>query len=173
MLNDIITKRKNKMKNQLKHCNKCGNDYPYTLEFWPARTKSKTGLDTTCRNCCRDYMKQRRKNPELKKRDNDACKEWYKKNPKYTTRSNRLLKFNITPDRYNTMILEQNGVCAICKKSESATINNVTKSLAVDHCHNTNKVRGLLCSRCNTALGLLKDDISVVKNMINYLQKNL
>ena len=152
-----------------KTCNKCGNSYPYTSEYWPVKKKNKTGLDSPCRNCCRGYMKLRRANPELKERDKDSWRRWYKNHPKHTTEITRILKFNITPENYKKILLEQNNVCAICKKPETAVINNSVKSLAVDHCHTTNKIRGLLCSRCNTALGLLKDDVSIVTNMVNYL----
>jgi len=47
----------------------------------------------------------------------------------------------------------------------------VNKWLSVDHCHNTNKVRGLLCSRCNTALGLLKDDENTILNALMYVRE--
>lgn len=45
----------------------------------------------------------------------------------------------------------QDGKCGVCRKPENG------KALAVDHCHETGRVRGLLCSKCNTAIGLLKD----------------
>ena len=50
---------------------------------------------------------------------------------------------------------------------------NLPKRLYVDHCHKTGKIRGLLCNSCNTALGLLKDDISLFKRSIDYLNKNI
>lgn len=58
------------------------------------------------------------------------------------------------------------GVCAICKRPE--TIN---KSLAVDHCHLTNTIRGLLCTNCNIALGKMGDSIEILKSAIAYLEK--
>lgn len=72
----------------------------------------------------------------------------------------------ITLEEYEIMEKGQDGLCAICKKT------NGNKHLFIDHCHTTNKVRGLLCSNCNRAIGLLYDDIKSLKRAINYLQKN-
>lgn len=61
-------------------------------------------------------------------------------------------------------------MCKICKdKEKSRTKINLT----VDHCHKTGKIRGLLCHSCNVVLGLLKEDINRIKNIINYLEGNL
>lgn len=75
--------------------------------------------------------------------------------------------FGITLNDYNIILKNQKGKCAICKQKESNG-----KNLSVDHDHKTGKVRGLLCNNCNRSLGLLKDDISVLKNCIKYLKKN-
>jgi hypothetical protein len=62
--------------------------------------------------------------------------------------------------RYQDMLREQGGVCAICRKPESHRdgYSGKPKDLAIDHCHESGAVRALLCSACNTALGLLNDD---------------
>jgi hypothetical protein len=70
---------------------------------------------------------------------------------------------------YERMLEEQNGVCAICS---SPPPNNRKTRLAIDHCHKTGKVRGLLCDKCNRSIGLLKDDVSVLKSAIKYLTKD-
>ena len=70
---------------------------------------------------------------------------------------------------YERMLEEQNGVCAICI---SPPPNNRKTRLAIDHCHKTGKVRGLLCDKCNRSIGLLKDDVSVLKSAIKYLTKD-
>lgn len=64
------------------------------------------------------------------------------------------------------MLTSQGGTCAICHGT--ATVGR----LAVDHCHLTGKVRGLLCTNCNTALGKLKDSKELLLNAINYLEVN-
>src|ERR1051326_8652672 len=73
-------------------------------------------------------------------------------------RAQLLRDFGLTLEQFQNLLSGQNGVCAICKQPESA-VNPRTKqikSLSVDHDHETGKVRGLLCQRCNTALGQLK-----------------
>ena len=77
-----------------------------------------------------------------------------------------LVIYGLTIDDYNKMLVAQNNCCAGCKKNSLS----LSKPLCVDHCHITNKVRGLLCDSCNKALGLLKDDPSVLFNLINYLK---
>ena len=73
--------------------------------------------------------------------------------------------YGMTPDDYTQMLFFQGGVCAICGKPDK-------KKLAVDHCHKTGKIRGLLCSCCNTVLGLIKDDPGSLKKAIEYLEDN-
>lgn len=70
------------------------------------------------------------------------------------------------------MFEKQNGVCAICKKPETAKkqSGNGIKRLSVDHDHTTGAIRGLLCMYCNTALGKFKDDIEILKSAIVYLE---
>lgn len=58
-------------------------------------------------------------------------------------------KYGITPDEYLKLHADQAGCCAICGIHESKTI----KRLHVDHCHDTGRVRGLLCAKCNTSIG--------------------
>ena len=81
-------------------------------------------------------------------------------------RRSKLKKFGLTLEDYELLLKNQNGVCAICKNRESS---KMTSNLSVDHSHETGKVRGLLCARCNAGLGLLKDDIGCLQNAISYL----
>jgi Recombination endonuclease VII len=77
------------------------------------------------------------------------------------------LKLNngIRLDDYNRMLKEQNESCAVCL-IPAAEFN---KRLAVDHNHMTGQIRGLLCTRCNIALGYVRDNKSVLKRLIDYL----
>lgn len=74
-------------------------------------------------------------------------------------------RFNISLDEYKEMLEIQDGKCAICK--------NVTtiRQLAVDHCHKTGGIRGLLCTSCNTAIGGFKDSSTLLNRAILYLTK--
>jgi hypothetical protein len=76
------------------------------------------------------------------------------------------VKYNMTREDRQNLIDQQNGQCAICGyffKSEKHT--------HIDHCHTTGKIRGILCSYCNVALGLLKDSPEILENAIKYLKK--
>lgn len=65
------------------------------------------------------------------------------------------------------MYEEAGGCCQVCGVEES----KLNKRLAVDHCHTTGKVRGLLCSKCNTALGQLDDDLNKISALYSYLKE--
>lgn len=65
---------------------------------------------------------------------------------------------------------DQNELCAICKKPGFMMNDRVKSALNVDHCHKTGAVRGMLCHNCNRALGLLQDDVELLKAAINYLE---
>ena len=77
-----------------------------------------------------------------------------------TERRKKLKKnFGLTLDEYNTLALAQNNLCYICGKPETH-INGVSKRiqpLSIDHCHITNKIRKLLCNRCNVTLGRIEN----------------
>lgn len=75
-------------------------------------------------------------------------------------------KFGITAAIYFDMLEEQGGVCYICQGPEIGG-----RRLAVDHCHYTGKVRGLLCARCNRAIGMLEDSLELVERAAEYLRK--
>lgn len=94
------------------------------------------------------------------------AKAYRKANPDKVRSQELVQKYGIDLEQYNKMLAEQNNVCFICKQSE--TIKG--QSLAVDHCHTTGKVRHLLCSRCNTSLGSLKEDTSIAEALVEYIK---
>ena len=76
--------------------------------------------------------------------------------------------YGITLVEYNKILTIQNGKCAICQTSEYGSKSD--KYFYVDHCHDTGIVRGLLCAKCNSAIGYLNDDIGTVERALNYLK---
>lgn len=80
--------------------------------------------------------------------------------------------YGMIPGDYGRLLAEQNGVCAICGKDEPDSHGRTgTKfRLSVDHCHATGRVRGLLCNRCNRAIGLLGDNVELLERAIRYLK---
>ena len=111
---------------------------------------------------------------ELYKNDKDYrekrlrdAKEFRKRNPTYKKDNDLQYKYGITYECYLKMKESQNDKCKICK----TTIKEVDK-LYVDHCHDTGKVRGLLCSHCNFGIGQFRDNVDFLKNAIKYLKEN-
>ncbi len=78
-------------------------------------------------------------------------------------------RYGITLDEYNRLLAAQNHCCAICGKPES---DYKRKNLSVDHCHDTGKVRGLLCNQCNMGIGQLNDDYITTQRAAAYLMKS-
>ena|ERR1700730_4342225 len=73
-------------------------------------------------------------------------------------------QYGISLEEYERLLALQNGACAICRRKSK-------RMLCVDHCHKTGRVRGLLCVRCNTGLGLYKDDPSLMRRGADYLER--
>ena len=101
------------------------------------------------------------------KSSKDYQKAWRKANPLATKGSDLKKRFGITLDDYIDMLDAQNGGCAICGTKD----NGRYKYLAVDHCHKTNNIRGLLCTNCNRGLGMFQDSPSLLTYAEKYLTK--
>ena len=113
----------------------------------------------------------RKRNPEKQRQ---ACRNWSAKQDseflrvrarKYQLKSS----YGITEETYLAMLEAQDGACAICN---TKTPTGKWKVFAVDHCHTTGKVRGLLCNECNRGMGLLKDSPELLQKAIDYLSYN-
>lgn len=78
--------------------------------------------------------------------------------------------FGISAEEYQEMHNAQGGLCMICRKPETAVIRGKLAALAVDHCHTKGRVRGLLCSQCNTGLGCFKDDPAALRRAAEYIE---
>ena len=78
-------------------------------------------------------------------------------------------KYGLTLEDFDNMLKQQNNSCAICGTTNPKTYYN--KYLLIDHCHKTDKIRGLLCNNCNILLGKVQDNISILEKAITYLKK--
>jgi hypothetical protein len=132
-----------------KTCNDCGETKPISSDFYIV-TKNKDGTPRA-HSYCKQCLSTRNK-------------RWTVANPERTRDNVLKWKFGISAAEYDERLQNQNGVCKICSKP-----NPDGKALAVDHCHGYGKVRGLLCSNCNTAIGLLKDDWVLLRKAAKYL----
>ena len=96
------------------------------------------------------------------------AKEWRKRNPEKAKNADLKKAFGISYQDYLDLQQKQNYSCKICLQKDEK--NNT--SLVVDHCHETGKIRGLLCSNCNRGIGMLQDNVNVLQNAIDYLKEN-
>lgn len=83
-----------------------------------------------------------------------------------------LRRYGLTPERYDEILLAQGGVCAACGQPETGRNQRGPVSMAVDHDHDTGQVRGLLCMRCNRALGMLRDSADIVQALADYRRRH-
>lgn len=116
------------------------------------------------------------KNPEdYRKQKNQYAKDYRAKNPRKAKDQNLRKSYGITLKQYEEMLKDQNNGCAICGNPETATKrgSREERSLAIDHCHSTGKIRGLLCTGCNTAIGALQDSSELLWKAILYLERDL
>lgn len=114
---------------------------------------------------------------ENKERVNEKNRIWASLNyeQKYNSGKNsKLLKeYGINLEEFNKMLIKQNYKCKICGKEETKQFKNTKWKLSVDHCHKTGKVRGLLCAKCNIALGKFEEKEHLFLNAIKYLKGEL
>ena len=133
----------------MKTCIKCSNIKP-KQEF--SKDKSRTdGFSNTCKLCRRSYEHDYNKKNVLKIKDRDL-----KRN------------HGITLEDKLKMISNQNNMCLICKTHFSSSER--AKFPCVDHNHKTNKIRSILCDRCNRVLGEIEENVSILESMILYLK---
>ena len=100
------------------------------------------------------------------------CRE-KQRQPKYRDSRYRR-KFGISLEEYGILLKQQEGCCAICGTRDPGPKHGnweVSMPFVVDHCHETQRVRGLLCEKCNRGLGQFDDDIDRIRSAIEYLQK--
>lgn len=114
-----------------------------------------------CKPCARTRAQEYYRNSGREK----YFSERESRNLKATKRS-RVVKYGVTHEMFETMVEEVDAVCPGCSRNEI----EFDKKWCVDHCHTSGKVRGVLCSRCNIALGHVQDDIKTLEGLISYLK---
>jgi len=156
-----------------KTCAWCALNLPNS-EFHVSRVRPDK-LNIYCKDCTSALSKARYADPQKRSILLLRGKKWREKNPEADVRKHLRRKYGMTLEQYNMLFEKQKGVCALCGKPE--TVKRKFKSagperLAVDHCHDTGRIRGLLCFRCNTAVGSIGDDESSAKRVVEYLEMN-
>lgn len=127
----------------MKVCRVCQRDLP--LSQFTKMPSGRLGVKPFCKVCRRTTDKP----------------EWRRTTWKWHPRD-RFRKYGLTADSYAALELRQGSACAICGK--------VPKELVIDHCHETKRVRGLLCRPCNSAIGVLGDSSESLMRAVDYLR---
>jgi hypothetical protein len=137
-----------------KICKRCGETKaPHEFALDRAAVHGRSAHCLPC-SCASERARWKALAPEERKRRRALEQQ----NNRLTYRKWRLENvFGITLDQYNEMLERQNGLCAICRMPETSTWRGRTKTMSVDHDHETGAVRALLCGNCNAGLGQFKD----------------
>lgn len=143
-------------------CKVCGETKPIT-EFYK-HSSCKDGHRYDCKKCSMERAKKWQKaNPEKHQLYMERVRA--KKGAAYYREQQLKQYYGIDLAKYDEMLSAQRGCCAICSRHQS----EFNVALAVDHCHETGAVRGLLCGSCNRMIGYTKDKVAVLDSAIQYL----
>ena len=116
-----------------------------------------------------EYKRQYR--IDHKEQYRNYSRQWYQRNKKKVAAIRRKhkieIKYGITLEEYDRMYNQQDGKCAICHTHQKKLI----RRLSVDHNHLDNKIRGLLCDKCNVGIGFFDDNTKLLQKAINYINK--
>lgn len=152
-----------------KTCRICGEDKP--LESFSRQRGRRDGRTSYCKPCDNERKKAwNRANPDRdSNRNREYHRNWRRENPDrvraYDRRQSLKSKYGMTPEDFESMLADQDGVCAICLGE------NKGKCLVVDHCHESGRVRGLLCNACNLAVGHFNDDPRSMRSAAEYIER--
>jgi len=161
-----------------KTCRTCKTFLPIEYFHKNKRKCYEDGRNTQCKHCCRKREKKHvgKFNPLKEKKCNQCgvvkkAKYFHRNGGKRTglcedckvCRNKKIVekRYNLEEGQLEQMKKDVDYKCELC--------NNET-SLAVDHCHKSGKVRGMLCAKCNTGIGQLNDDIELMKRAIKYIK---
>lgn len=150
----------------MKTCTRCKETKDYLLFAKDKRRKD--GYACHCKSCMGFYSSK-----VSKETRNKNSIQWKEVNPQKVRKQWLKQTYNISWEEYETLFNSQQGRCAICNKQLKLHkgIAGEQEVACVDHCHESLLIRGLLCSNCNSALGLLNEDSSIVQRAVKYLQK--
>lgn len=166
-----------------KVCTVCEQEKP--IAAFAVSKRGKDGLHTFCKKCksakSRDWYhrtpdRQRSRNRRRYQENGAAMREaalrWYRDNREHVLglkRASALRKsFGLTIEQYDEMLAAQGGLCAVCGQPPQS---KARRPLHIDHCHNTGRVRGLLCRSCNVGLGHFADSPERLRAAAAYIER--
>jgi hypothetical protein len=135
-------------------CSKCGGSGPFY---------SNRGHHSWCKPCTQAYGRQRFTKPEVKAAHKGRYVRIKTIDQAYKRIYHRMRKYGVTADMFYQMWNAQKGMCPICETH--------MRRPCVDHCHETGRIRGLLCLSCNAVLGHMRDDPDTLERAARYLRR--
>lgn len=150
-----------------RECNKCGA----LCKREDLAKGGRRGPRAICKPCWNESIKNYRlSNTEDRRLVDRAAR--LRQNERLR-RGHMLKRYGLTIAEHDVMHEKQRGLCACCGNPERTKESRTGKirRLSIDHCHATGKVRGLLCGKCNTALGLLSDDRNKILALLDYVDR--
>lgn len=140
---------------------------PQTAESCANAKARKARYRETHRTELRDAGREYAKATSARRRNDPARRAYMQR---YSREWNLRKRYGITAAQYDSLLAQQNGVCAVCKcPPQNAAYNN--RSLRVDHDHETGAIRGLLCHGCNCAIGHARENPQVLREAASYLER--
>jgi hypothetical protein len=181
-------RRRPKTEKQCIYCKEIKLASEFHSHNYTTRTgKNSRRLMSACKECKGRYTKVWR--IENKDHVEEVTRDWRERNKAQIVERNkaynefnkeRMLNwgrkywlrkgYGLTLEQYNEMVARQDGKCLICQDKPHLVGNKRQKTLHVDHCHDSGKIRGLLCHQCNCAIGLLKDDPARIRALLAYVE---
>ena len=168
-----------------KRCPKCGKTKPLTFDHFYRSKQTRSGFKPWCKVCvnadnrARDranpealkerVLRSRNRSPESKKAHVRRSARWRAANKLRWHDTRVSTKYGVPRGWLTEQLERTKGCCEICG-AEHLTDTH-PRLLSVDHCHTTDKVRGLLCGNCNLGLGHFKDDPTLLRAAIRYLKR--
>lgn len=148
---------------ETKTCVRCREEK--SLDDFHRQQSAKDGHTSACKPCNRERASEwRRRHPERARAHVEA---WCERNPdraRAHRRNKQIRRYGIEPTEYQVLLDAQEGKCAICGGAPDGV-------LAIDHDHETGRVRGLLCRGCNTGIGQLGDNPDLLRVAADYLEE--
>lgn len=168
----------------MKRCSKCG--IVKEVGSFGRHSQAKDGLRHWCKECNNaakraDYAahqeRYRQYYEDNYEHRSKIKRVWRNQNPdnvKAARNRHLVSKYGITLDEYKVMFDKNDGRCYSCGEIETVidSRSHKVRCLQVDHCHDTGRVRGLLCTRCNLALGYLLNDPAKIERLLKYARDN-
>lgn len=151
-----------------KFCPGCELVLPLDAFYKNKGAKRAAPVQGRCKECQKAAYKTWLTKPESKERMRTLRRNWREKNAEHDRRYKRgqaLKRYGLTIESYAALLESQDGRCGSCGRFPEGNQN-----LHVDHDHDTNVVRGLLCGNCNVALGLLHDCAEGVELLLSYIR---